>query len=82
MNSFKVIKESQNLILAFQKLRKIIFDNCSENDKTIWQKRLTKKLYLCNRIIRNAKLSIGVQRKLQTVIEQLKTARKLILKQQ
>ncbi len=82
MNASKVIKESQKLILVFQKLRKIIFDNFSQRDKTIWCKRLTRKICSCNKVVRNVtKLSVGLQRKLQTIIQQLKLIRKLISKQ-
>jgi hypothetical protein len=78
MNASKVFCESQKLILAFQRLRKIIFDKFSEKDKTLWQKRFTKKIYLCNTTLRSAKLSIGLKRKLQTILQQLKAVRKII----
>lgn len=73
-----VITKCENLIEAFRKLRKIIFDNFSQRDKNIWLRRIQHHIILCNKLIRKGKITVHNQRRLQTVLQKIKTVKQLI----
>ncbi|CAH1106880.1 unnamed protein product [Psylliodes chrysocephalus] len=82
MNPFSIIKQSDNILAAIKKPRKILFDNFTIKNAEIWLKRLQRQIKSCNKAIRSRQqynLSIGDLRKLETNVGHFKHFRKLIL---
>ncbi|XP_060528400.1 uncharacterized protein LOC132703267 [Cylas formicarius] len=81
MNFTRTIEDAQNLILAFRQVNKYVFDNLTEEDKNVWLGRLRRNIIRCNKIVRSPKknISMGLQRKIQTTIQHLKTIKQMIL---
>ncbi|CAH1105255.1 unnamed protein product [Psylliodes chrysocephalus] len=82
MNPFSVIKQSDGVLSAIKKLRKILFDNFTIKDAEIWLKRLQRQIKSRNKAIRSRRqynLSIGALCKLETNVGHFKHFRKLIL---
>ncbi|XP_072388760.1 uncharacterized protein [Diabrotica undecimpunctata] len=81
-NIDNIIKQTDGVVLAIKKLRKILFDNFTIRDAEVWLKRLQKQIKLCKKVIRSRKqnkLSVGTCRKIETNLGHFKHFRKLIL---
>lgn len=74
----EAITKANNLIISFQNLKNVLFDNFSDRDVTVWCNRIQRRLISCHRAIRRENISLDLRRRLQTTIQHLKTLKTLI----
>lgn len=78
MNSKEIAILSEKTVKKFKEVEVILDKECTLQERDMWLKHLKQHIRLCNKAIRDADLSIGTRRKLQSNVGHLKRFKKVI----